>query len=85
MEILKLGSNHDCKGCNMIYHSTQTNNFLWYLILRRKKTHPNTEFLPIFNGRKNKHDLSPDDFQINNHIHLYNHINTTFSIFFPKK
>ena len=33
----------------MIYHSTQSNDYLRYFILRGKKTHPNTKFLPIFN------------------------------------
>ena len=39
----------------MIYHSIQSNDYLWYLILRGKqkktKTPPNTMFLPIFNDR----------------------------------
>ena len=44
----------------MMYHATQSDDYLSYLILRRKqnekktKTHPNTKFLPIFNGRNNK-------------------------------
>ena len=39
----------------MIYHATQSDDYLLYLILRGKKTktHPNTKFLPIFNGRNN--------------------------------
>ena len=37
----------------MIYPSTQSNDYLWYPILRGKKTktRPNAKFLPIFNGR----------------------------------
>ena len=43
----------------MIYYSTHSDDYLYYLILRGKqkqtKTHPNTMFLPIFNVRnKNK-------------------------------
>ena len=43
----------------MIYHSIHSDDHLWYQILhgKQKKTkiHPNTKFLPIFNGRKKKH------------------------------
>ena len=38
----------------MIYHSTHSDDYLWYPILRGKlkktETHPNTKFLPIFNA-----------------------------------
>ena len=50
-------SNHDCTGFNMIYHLTQSDDYLWYMILRGKqkgkktKTHPNSKFLPIFYGQ----------------------------------
>ena len=30
-------SNHDCKGFNMIYHSTQFAEYLGYVILRGKQ------------------------------------------------
>ena len=40
----------------MIYHSTQSYEFLWYLVLRGEKTKrlPNTNFLPFFNGWNKK-------------------------------
>ena len=42
----------------MVHHSTQSDDYLWYLILRGKqrkktKTHRNTRFLTIFNDRNN--------------------------------
>ena len=43
----------------IIYHSTQSDYYFLYLILLGKKTrkkHPNTKFLPIFNGR-NKSEI----------------------------
>ena len=35
-------------------------DYLWFLIVRGKKTktHPNTKFCPVFNGRNNKTDLN---------------------------
>ena len=52
-DILLGRSDLDWKGFNMIYHSTHSDNYLLYLILRENKkkkikTHSNTKFLPIF-------------------------------------
>ena len=47
----------------MIYNSTHSDDYLWYLILRGKtrkrktKIHPNRKFLIIFNGRSKKIDV----------------------------
>ena len=43
----------------MIYQSTHSDDYLWYLILQEKqktKTLPNTKILPIFNGRNESKD-----------------------------
>ena len=46
-------------GFNIIYHSTHSDDYLWFLIFRenqnekKTKTHPNTKLLPIFNDRNN--------------------------------
>ena len=43
----------------MVYHSTFSDDCFWYMILsgkqkrKKTKTHPNTKFFPIFNGRNN--------------------------------
>ena len=41
----------------MIYHSTQSNDYLWYWFRvekkKKTKTHPIAKFLPIFSGRNN--------------------------------
>ena len=36
-ESLIYRSNHDWKGCNMINHSTLSDDYLWYLILRGRE------------------------------------------------
>ena len=51
------GSSQECKGFNMIYHSTQSDEYLWYVILggkQRKTTTDPNKFHPIFNRRNNK-------------------------------
>ena len=37
LETFGCGSNYDCKGFNMIYDSTQNDDYLWYLIFRGKQ------------------------------------------------
>ena len=48
------------KSFHMIYHSTHSDEFLWYLICvenkkkeNKTKIHPNTKFFPFFNVRNN--------------------------------
>ena len=57
LESFESRSNHDLEGFKMIYQSTQSDDYMWHLILRGKEKiekKPNTKFLPIFNGRNNK-------------------------------
>ena len=50
-----LMSNHDWKGYNMIYHSTLSDDYLWWLISRGKKNYNNRKrLLHIFNGCRKK-------------------------------
>ena len=49
-------SNHDLTGFNMIYHSTQSDDYLWYLVLRGKKLKNTRIQNSNFNGR-NKNSI----------------------------
>ena len=57
-EIFYCGATQDWKGFTMIYHPTESDDYMWYLILREKRKtvekHPNTKFLHIFYGRNKK-------------------------------
>ena len=51
-EILLFLSYHDWKNSNMIYHSTQSDDYFWHLILCGQKTENTSEykFPTHFNG-----------------------------------
>ena len=59
----------------MICHSPHSNYYLKYWILLGKqkkektKTHPNTKFLPIFNGRRNSLKTNPENKLKTNPVH----------------